>query len=170
MKKTIATVLLTLIVVFAPWRLFVVVAETIVMKPGHLRETQRVDGYWQAMELEARLIALGWVISYQSNVNYEGQEAYGITNNTVHQITIDENLRWNDRLAVLAHEAGHTQQPGWAGTAEGEAFAEMVATLVCHCGFREHARYLARVKVETLLMAFTEWDNIYAAAATLEAK
>ncbi len=113
---------------------------------------------------------MGYSVGFGPNLELDGAKAYGITDTVNHLILIDRSLSWDARFSVLAHEGGHVLEPGWSSTAQGECFAEMVSTLVAHDGLREHARYLARFKVEAIVMLLTEWPAIYNAAAVLEAE
>lgn len=168
MKKTLLALLTLLILAHAPWRLMALVSETLVLSPTQLRFSQANDKYWDAIDLEVRLIGLGYEVGYHRGLELQGQAAYGLTSVGAHTVSVDADLHWNARYAVLAHEAGHILEPIWCSTRQGEAFAEMVSALVSHDGLREHARYLASMKVDVLMMALTEWPAIYHAAATLE--
>jgi hypothetical protein len=155
-------------VVLAPWRVMTFAPEVLIMHPGHVRGDKGTNRYWEALSLEAKLETMNWSVTYASDIKVDGREAYGVTDFEKHAITIDADLSWNQRLAVLAHEAGHTMQPGWVTARQSEAFAETVAMLVSHDGYREHARYLAQHKMDTLFMLFVEWPAMYHAAAVLE--
>jgi hypothetical protein len=163
-KKMLLVVLSIYIFVNAPWRLGALAAETLILRPGYMRVPNGNDRYWDTLDLEKRLTTLGWDVGYAETPD----GIYGMTVSMYHVITVDETLPWNGRLAVLAHEAGHTQQPGWFDTTQGEVFAESVALLYARDGVREHARYLAKFKSTALLVWATEWRAIYAAAATLQ--
>lgn len=167
MKSHLLAVLLTLILAFAPWRLVALAGETMMMRPSISHFTSRDDLYYEALALEARLLALGYSVKYQTGLNFMGQEAWGLTVPTEHQIYVEERLHWNARYAVLAHEAGHVLQPDWVDREEGDAFAEIVAALVTHDGLREHARFLARSKGAFLITAIAGWQEAYHAADLL---
>lgn len=166
--RTLLAVLSVVILLHAPWRLAALVCEAEVMHPGRVRMEQGNDGYWHAIELETRLIGVGFSVAYVKGLSYAGQEVYGLTEIAQHKISVDADLSWDARYAVLAHEGGHVLQPIWLDGREPEAFAEMVAMLVAHDGIREHARYLAGLKSEVLVVALSEWQAIYHAAAVLE--
>jgi hypothetical protein len=168
MKRGLLIILLTFIAFHAPWRLAALVAETLSLHPGETRFSQTDDQYWEAMQLEGRVIALGYRVGYVNGIVVNGFPAYGVTDNRQHLVEVDASLHWNARFAVLAHEAGHVVEPIWVHGQSAEVFAEMVAALVARDGLREHARWLSDSKGEVLLMALTEWPAIYHAAALLE--
>lgn len=167
MKKTLL-VILALLLVHAPWRIALVTAEALYLNPGLTQEVTTNDKYWQVMELESKLIAYGFEVQYKKQVDLLGDPAYGVIDPAMHTITIDASLSWDMRYAVLAHEAGHHLQPVWANRNQREVFAELVSTLVSHDGYREHARYLARTKIDLLVMVLLDWPAVYHAAAVLE--
>ena len=167
MKRLVLALLVTLIAFHAPWRLMALGVETVLMSPAHTRTSDGDDKYWKALDLELKLISLGWEVSYQPRLSLNGQEVYGLTDPGPRIVLIDARLHWNARLAVLAHEAGHIMSPMGLTREQGEVFAESVGALVSHDGLREHARYLADVKAEVLVMAIF-WRDIYRAAAVLE--
>ena len=168
MKAGVLAFLLAAILVHAPWRLAVLAGETLVVSPGFTRVSDADDQYWQALDLEGRLVGLGWEVSYVPSIEHNGQPAYGLTNFDAHTIWIDAALHWNARYAVLAHEGGHIMARGWLTTHQHEAFAESVAMLVAHDGFREHARYCADFRIDSILTMFVHWRAIYRAAGVLE--
>lgn len=169
MKRGVLAFLILMIFAHAPWKLMALAAETLVLHPGATRVSHENDQYWETMALYSRLTGMGWRVTVADElVSPDGMPAYGLTNTGTHEIEIDQTLSWNARYAVLAHEGGHTFQPSYATRAQGEVFAEAVATLVCHDGIREHARYLSLYKTDTLLVLLTESSAIYHAAAVLE--
>lgn len=168
MFKLLLVSLLSVLLVIAPWRLLNLAAHTLVGRPGTIHTTQKVDRYWDVVELQTRLELLGWDVSYHRDLRVYGQPAYGVTDPSSHRIVIDEALYWNDRLAVLAHEAGHTVQP--ALTAQGfECWAESVAYLVAQDGVTEHARYLSPYKYTCVALMVTHWPELYAAKTLIDA-
>ena len=168
MKKALFVLLLSTIAIHAPWRLMALAVETLVVQPGPTRFSSDNDKYWDALELEARLIDLGYMVGYGPQLIVNGQSAYGLMAPGEHVIMIDQRLSWNARFAVLAHEGGHVLQRGWYTRAQGEAFAESVAALVAHDGLREHARYMSGFKMDAIWVMLTDWRAIYRAARTLE--
>lgn len=166
-KHVALGVLLAFLWVALPFRLLVLGAETFLVHPGNAHFSQSDARYWQALELEARLLALGWRVTYARHLTLGGEEAYGVTMPDNHAVVIEERLHWSARAAVLAHEAGHTVQPSWVSHTEGECFAEAVATLVVRDGIRDHARYLATARWTCLGMLLAEFPAIYHAAALL---
>ena len=160
MKRTLLTVLAVLILAHAPWRLAELLCVVPFVSVTDLRTSDHNDRYWDVQDLEARLRALGWTVQYTSL----GPAIYGQTDTFSRNVWISQTLGWNARLATLAHEAGHTRQPEWVTHTQGEAYAEMVAALIAPDGIREHARYLARMRGDTFLMAVTEWRSIYRTA------
>lgn len=163
-----AQVFFLLVAIHAPWRVMMLAAEVLVMAPGRVHVDQGTQHYWDALSLESKLETLNYGVSYAHGLEVDGQEAYGVTDMEAHTITIDAELSWNARLAVLAHEGGHTLQPGWVTSRQAEAFAETVAMLVSHDGYREHARYLAHMRMDALFMMVVEWPAMMHAAAVLE--
>lgn len=166
MKRLLLLLVFAFVVEHAPWRLMALCAETMAMQPSRSHITQADDQYWDALKLESQLINLGWAVSYDDGM--AAQNLYGLTVSRDHEIHIEKSLHWNQRFAILAHEGGHTLEPGYLDRAQGEVFAESVAALVAHDGLREHARYLARVKLVTVVTLLLEWQRIYRAAALLE--
>lgn len=164
MKKFILAVLTVLILAHAPWKLIALGVEVFNVTPGLTRISRDDAHYWQALNLEERLIASGWSVKYAP---IEG-DVFGETFPDRRAIVIEDRLHWNARYAVLAHEAGHTLQPAWATRNQGEVFAECVAALLAQDGLREHARYLAKYRGDFLLTVFVEWPAMYRAAALLE--
>jgi hypothetical protein len=166
--KRVLLIIFLIAALHAPWRLWALVAESFILQPGLTRTAQDDSKYWDVKALEFRLKGLGWHIEYAEALSYNGQEAYGVTIPADHKIFIESGLHWTPRYAVLMHEGGHTLQPWWLTTmAQSECFAESVAMLASHDGVREHARYLARYKLDLLLLTITEWPAIYRAAALL---
>lgn len=168
MKKILLALLIAFAVQQAPWRLGVLFVEVMLATPGQQRLTQEDDKYWDVQNLESRLAAFGWDISYVPNLTANGRPAYGVTRAGDRTMGIEENLHWNDRLVTLAHEGGHTFQPASLTRNQGEAFAESVATLVAHDGYREHARYLSALRADFIIVSIVEWRAIYRAAGMLK--
>ena len=165
-QKVLIGVFVALIIAHAPWRVATTVAEAEWMKPAAMHLTKRNDAYWKALALEARLTALGYSVRYAPNLNYMGQQAYGLTDRQTREILVDETLHWNDRYAVLAHEGGHVLQPGWLGSREADVFAEMVSAVMTGES-REAARWLSGAKLDVLVVGVACWPEIYHAAAVL---
>jgi hypothetical protein len=165
--KTLLTILLTLCVVFLPWRLIATGAELAAVTIGHTQWTTADDDYWRALGLQLRIESLGYSVTYAEDLQYGGQKAYGLTIPSMHQVFIDSSLHWNARYAVLAHEGGHILQPVWVDGEQGEVFAESVAILVTGGPLREHARYLAIRPFTFLTLSLMEWRAMYHAAAVL---
>ena len=173
MKKALLLFLFLTIALHAPWRLLALGAETLVVSPGLTRVSHGDDKYWDALALEARLVDLGYQVSYHKDLRavvgfMQTIPVYGLTDGEEHTIQVDEDLHWNARFAVLAHEGGHVFQRSWLNREQEETFAEAVAMLVSHDGIREHARYLSSHRVEAILTMLVEWRAIYRAAAVLE--
>lgn len=172
MKRYVLALLLLVIVAHFPWRLAAVTVEAMLMTPGPYRPAQTVNRYWDELALEARVTELGYAVGVEKNLRvltYGGLvKAWGATDKEEHTVQLEAELKWDARLAVLAHEAGHILQPHWVNHEQEEAFAEAVATLVSRDGFREHARYLSRHKLALLTVLLTETSAIYHAAAVLE--
>ena len=146
----------------APFRLAAVVLESLLVTPGYIQTVPGTHHYWDARNLEDRLKQYGWAVNYAPTpTGY-----FGITIPMTRTITIDENLSWDERYRTLAHEAGHTQQVNLT-TAQGEVFAECVATLLTHDRLREHARYLSIYRAD-LWTAVIYWQDIYHAAAVYQ--
>lgn len=164
MKKLVAILLLAFVLEHAPFRLAALVIETCYMPPSLVRMSHETDRYWDTLNLQLTLERMGWNVTYESNL-MDGA-AYGVTFFEPRAIQIETKLMWNDRLAVLAHEGGHTLQPRRLTSEQGEVFAEAVAALVAHDGLREHARYLAQHRA-SLLTAVVYWQEIYRAADML---
>lgn len=162
----IATLIATA-VLSTPWRLAVLAAEVMLITPGNTRISDGNDKYWEALDLEAMLAERGYRVDYVDGLN-KAKGIYGATSPQAKSIIIDGDLHWNARFAILAHEAGHVMQPGRLTRNQGEAFAESVAMLVAHDGYREHARYLANgLRVDAITVLLVEWRAIYHAAAAL---
>lgn len=168
MKKLVLALLLAYIVDRTPWTLLALTAEAMVLRPNLTRVVKGNDQYWQVGQLQGRLKSLGWSVSYKPHLSYNGVEVYGLTDTDERTIIIDGDLEWNTRYAVLAHEGGHTLQPGWHNYEMEECFAEAVATLVAGGGIREHARYLAAHKASLLMLLLFDSARVYHAAAVLQ--
>jgi hypothetical protein len=143
-------------------------AELFFLHPDGAHFSQSDAGYWQALTLEARVMSLGWTVTYALHPKLGDEPAFGLTLPQLHAVVIDKDLHWSARAAILAHEAGHTVQPSWLNNIEGDCFAESVATLIMHDGFREHARFLAGAKWTCLGVLLAEFPSIYHAAAVLQ--
>lgn len=167
MRKWVLAFVLAGLMVHMPWKVAATVVEAEWLRPGRAHLTQRTDAYWRALSLEARLVNLGYTVTYKHGLSYMGVEAYGLTVRSTHQIFIEESLSWNDRFAVLAHEGGHVFEPGWLVGWQSDVFAEMVAMLVADDGIREHARWLAGAKLDVLVVGLAAWPEVYHAAAVL---
>lgn len=89
------------------------------------------DGDLDNLEFIARKV-LGFKLDYVKEFE-EKTGDYGETmiGSGVRQIVLEESLGPNARIAVLAHEMGHTLQPPFLDPGEAEVFAEAVAFLVC---------------------------------------
>ena len=160
MKRLLLIVLSVLILEHAPWRLAALLCEVPFVSVTETRFSDHTDRYWDAQNLQQQLERQGWTIHYgplQGGIS-------GLTYSEDRTIWVDDRLAWNGRLAVLAHESGHTQHPSWVTHNQGEAYAEMVAALLAHDGLREHARFLARMRADTFLLAITEWRSLYRTA------
>jgi hypothetical protein len=171
--KYAIVLLIAFVVQQAPWRLMVLAGETLVVHPGLTRVKDGVDKYWDCLNLEHRLMRDAYSVTYApgavvSLVGNMGESLYGLTDPQARFIMIADELRWNERLAVLAHEGGHTLEPGGLSMSQGEAFAESVAMLVSHDGFREHARYLSSIRLTAIVTMIAYWPEIYRAADHLE--
>lgn len=167
-QSFILGVVLTVLWAVTPFRLATLGAETFWLHSQLPRFSQADDRFWDAVRLESKLLARGWTVTYATHVSLYGQPAWGLTSLTAHRIFVDEGLHWNARLAVLAHEAGHTMQPDWLAEGEAECFAESVSTLVSRDGVREHARYMASARWTCLGLLLAEFPAIYRAAATFQ--
>jgi hypothetical protein len=164
-KRVILAVLVAFILEHAPFKLAALVCETMFVHGGKTRVSTGNDKYWDALELEARIIGFGYSVAYQKDPKAYGRiPVYGMTDTEARTIVVDADLSWNARFAVLAHEVGHVFQPGWVDNKQAEVFAEAVATIVAGDGIREHARYLRQARGETVLMIIAEWQSIYAVA------
>lgn len=150
-----------------PFRLIALSGEMFLVRPGGPHLVQGSTRYWDAINLEARLEGNGWSVTYAPNLSYHGQRAYGLTIPSEHAVIVDADLSWDGRYAILAHEGGHTLQPIWAGTQEGDCFAEGVATVLLGDGIRDHARFLGGVRWTCLGVFLVEHRAIYRAAAVL---
>lgn len=167
MKKYLLAFIVGFALVSFPWRLAALGVEVLAMHPGPTRPTQSNGRFWDAMSIELRLLDLGWQVKYAASPEFNGQAAFGMTDPEHHIIVIDSALSWDMRFTVLAHEGGHVLEPGWMTRSQGEVFAETVSALASHDGLREHARYLARYKVDFVLISIMEWQGMYRAAAVL---
>lgn len=165
LRAVVLTLLLAFIAEHAPWRLAVLYARTLVTSRGYPRTSDSQSRYWDAHTLEARLVGMGWQVTYEPDLLERG--VYGYTNLDDRTIHIERSLSWNTRLAVLAHEGAHTLEPGRLSRAQAEVFAECVAALVARDGYAEHARYLATLKADFVTEALVDWQAIYRAAAIL---
>jgi hypothetical protein len=166
MRTLILTALVGYSLLHIPYRL-ILLTGYVLTQPATLVQMPNTNGrYWDAQDLTHRLHRLGWTVEYKSPDTLQG--AYGITYLETREIFVDESLSWDARYWVLAHEAGHTLQPGWANHGHGEAWAETVSALITKEGFAQHAKYIARVKGEYLLMVLTEYKQLYRAVAVME--
>lgn len=160
-------VLATLVVEHAPWRLMALLAEVPFVDKTAVRLPDQNTRYWDVQDLEQQLREQGWTVEYTSELD-EGTK--GETDSRARSIRLSDKLPWDARLAVLAHEAGHTQQPVWATHNQSEAYAELAAALIAHDGLREHARYLARMRGDVFLLAVMEWRALYRTAESMESR
>lgn len=167
MRRVLAALLIAFVLEHAPWRLMALYAEVLVITPRMERLSPQNDRYWDAQDLMQRLQAHGYRVTFEPDL-ITTQGAYGFTDPHDFSIHVDQSLSWNSRLAVLAHEAGHTLQPARRTQGQREAFAESVAMLVAHDGLLEHARYLASLKPDFLIEAVADWPAIYHAAEALQ--
>ncbi len=163
----VATLLLGFCAEHAPWRLMGLVAESMVLRAGNDRVITGTNRYWDEQDLELRLNMLGWSVEY---IPLKERGFFGRTEfrGFGRKIFIDNSLSWNARYSVLAHEGAHGLQPLRMTEQQSEAFAEDVSALVCHDGFREHARYLASMRQDALLTALVYWREMYHAASVLQ--
>lgn len=167
-KRHVLVLLAAFILFHFPWRLAGLWMETCVVDRGYSEMSDGDDMYWPALNLEAKLIHMGWQVQYEPGLEIRGEAAYGMTIPEERLILIGARLHWNARYAVLAHEAGHVLSSGWTTRNQDEAFAEAVATLVAKDGLRQHARYMARFRADALIYLIAEWRSISRAAAFLE--
>lgn len=174
-RKVVLALLLAFIVEHAPWRLMALFAETFVTRPGLTRVVQTNNLYWESAALEARIIELGYSVTYVKDLTVPAgymqvMQVYGATRKGPEHIDIrvEAALSWDARYSILAHEGGHIFQDEGYSHAEGEAFAEAVAMLVSHDGIREHARYLSQKKLALLTVIALDHERIYRAAAVLQ--
>lgn len=165
MKRILLTVLTVFILAHAPWRLMSVAVDAFVVRPGFTQISSGDERYWDALQVEANIVRLGYRVEYAPNLISDGQRAYGITVYHERMVYIDESLHWNMRLAVLAHEGGHILAPWAMNEGQEEIFAEAVSAVVTGES-REHARYMSSRKQEIFTM-FAFWTRIYRAAALL---
>ena len=166
-RQAVLAVLVAVILAHAPWRLSALFVETLAVDTGPVQLRASADGYWVAQRLEQRLSQLGWHVEYIPALNVWGMPVYGATFPGERAVRIAAELSWADRAAVLAHEGAHGLQPPRLTEGQSEVFAESVAMLVAHDGLREHARYLANLRGDLIVM-IVEWRAIYRAAAVLE--
>lgn len=162
--KILCAIVITYCLLAMPWRLMGLFVQVMESQPGYVQITDSDRNFWRAQNLQGQLEAWGWDVSY---VNLRQRGLYGLTSPQAHTIQIDAALHWDDRYAVLAHEAAHTLQPGWLDKNQEEVFAESVAALLDPRPMQEHARYLATRKESFALTSIVEWHYIYAAAAIL---
>jgi hypothetical protein len=160
-------ILVGMLYMLAPVRLVLLGAEMFMVHPGQTRFSSDDQGYWDALNLEARLVSLSWEVKYEKDLNFMGQSVYGLTVPSKHMIFIEEGLHWSARAAVLAHEGGHTMQPNWVSGPEGDCFAEGVALLTRGDALLEHARYLSPARWTCAGFLMTEFPAIYHAAMVL---
>lgn len=165
-KSFVLGVLLTFLWVVTPFRLLALSTTMFFVHPSPPHFSADDNGYWQALELERRLMGMGWQVQYPAQVM--GGMAYGATDPDRHLVLVEESLHWSARAAVLAHEAGHTVEPTWVGRVEGDCFAESVATLITDAGYWDHARFMASARWTCLGVILTEFPAIYHAAALLQ--
>jgi hypothetical protein len=168
MKAFLLGVALTVLWALTPFRILALAGETFWVRPGEAHYDAGTDRYWDTLQLEATLISRGWAVGYVESITYYGNPAWGLTNRTDHTIYVEDSLRWNARLAILAHEAGHTMQPSWLNPEEADCFAESVSALVSRDGLRNHAHYLARSRWTCLGTMLAVYPEMYRAAATLK--
>lgn len=166
-KSFILGVLLTWLWVLIPFHLFALSIESFVRRPGSTQMPSGNAAYWQALDLEARVIALGWEVGYDHPLTANGINVYGFTDPTRHLVKVDSALSWDARYLVLAHEAGHTLAPSWLSYAEHECFAEATAFLVVGDSRTEHGRYLSGSRWTCLGVYLTDYPSVYTAAALL---
>lgn len=168
MKKIFRILMFVLLLHVAtqlPWRLAILGAEAAIVHPNLARMSQDNEWYWDAMSLEAKLVEVGYTVKYIDGLERTG--FYGMTIWSEHTVFVEKSLHWNNRYMILAHEAGHVLSPVYLrGEPEREVFAEAVASLVCRCGYRENARYLASVR-GSLSTLFWYSSDIYRVAAFL---
>lgn len=164
-KQFLLAVLILFVVEHGPWRLLANTPNVLMGRPSQARVPSGTNDYWKAIELEGRLNELGWTVLYSSIVD---QGVYGLTIPKQHVIYIEQSLSWDARYNVLTHEGAHTQQPAWLSDSQAEMFAESVALLMATDNPSNHTRYLARFKLDYVMMVLIEWQDIYRAAAQLE--
>lgn len=148
-----------------PWKLIDLGLSVMSTQPRAVRLISGNERYWDALDLESRLRAMGWHVQYVAGMMDDN--LLGLTMPKEHTIFLEDSMGWNQRYDVLVHEGAHTLQPGWMNAEQGEVWAESVAYIVA--GNREsHARYLSTHKLIFLEVFITEASNIYAAATVLE--
>lgn len=166
-RTLVLTALLAVIAVGAPWRLLRMTADVLVMKAGPTRFSQDDDQFWDAQRMERKIRSFGYEVNYQHGLNWMSQPVYGLTIKSEHSVSVEADLHWNARYAVLTHEAGHILSPHYLDRSMDDVFAESVAALVTG-GLPEHARYLTDNKLLFLSTAVQEWQSMYHAAAVLQ--
>lgn len=171
--KTLASIFLWWVIVTAvfalPWRLAAIGAESFLVSPGMLRQTQSNSHYWECQTLEIRLARkYGWKIEYVPGLMDSDASAYGVTDPRARTIYVDASLSWDERYLVLLHEGAHALQPfARMNTGEKEVFAESVAALLSPKGVRESARYMSTMKIDVVLTMLFNWRDIYHVADEL---
>lgn len=165
-RRTLGLLLVfAFLLAIAPLRLWTLAVYTQFSPYGWTRVDAGNQDYWRCKDLQARLEALGWSVSFSIPEDFG---AYGMTFPENRRIIISQDLHWNARFSILAHEAGHAlDHISNHSTAEGEAFAEGVAYLIARDRLSEHGRYLARTRAVSFLTLITESDRITAAARFL---
>jgi hypothetical protein len=173
-KKYVVAALLAAYLLFIPWKLVALLAETLVVHPGLTRTVQTNDRYWDTLVLQERIEELGYPITYTKGLTIQANlfqmvPVYGVTRKDDGKVSIEveSELSWDARYAILAHEGGHIFQSELYSHEEGEAFAEAVAMLVSQDGIREHARYLSNKKFALLSVIVLDSARVYRAAAVL---
>lgn len=169
MKKGLLAFLAAFILFNAPWRLATLYVDVLLMPSGFTRISNTDSRYWEVQDLQLRLERSGWTVIYKDGLS-ANSGLLGMTTSDERTIYIDSSMHWDARYAVLAHEAGHTMQPFRLTSNQGEAFAESVAMLISHDGYREHARYLSALKTDFLVEAVADWRAIYRTAAFFEGR
>lgn len=146
-----------------PWRIMRLGVGAAFAQPQQYQTSQGSGSYWQEQLLEAKLLEAGYVVTY-APILREG--ALGRTIYQEHTIQLERSLSWDDKYAVLGHEAGHALSPLYlrGGGAEAEVFADAVSVLICRCGHGNAARYLASAR-GSLPTLFWYWPDIYRVAA-----
>ena len=105
-----------------------------------------VDRYHEAKNVERVIIGvLGYRMEYWPQVHLDG-DAMGETWLDQRLIVVREDLSWNRRLAVLAHEGGHALEPWSLRGADAEVFADAVAYVVTQGPRSAYAAHIAMYK------------------------